>query len=149
MVQTVGGATALRDSFSVLLPILHPSFSFLYCNSILCHRIIDDVPLRSISQVVDRAFLAYKQHMVDTGNKVMYDRSQWPSETGGPVHFLLGIQSINFKVIWEFEGLLFISHSIDTSGGYQVSIGGALSEHCGNSEKDGSKNIVAIVCKNK
>ena len=52
-------------------------------------------------------------------------RDQWPkSQHGGSVDCLLGVNSLSFEVIFQFHGLIFITHNLSST--QMVSVGGQL-----------------------
>ena len=123
--EVVGALTKSTDLYQVLLPA-HPNsqYTHISCNAFAVSKIISPTTIHDITHVLDEAYSQYRIQCNKKGKKPV-SKDQWPKPWhGGNVDCLLGINSLSFKVIFQFHGLIFISHNLSST--QMISVGGQL-----------------------
>ena len=72
--------------------------------------------------MMHEAYSSYLEQC-DSRGEVPVDRSQWPGGFyGGRVQFLLGVEMVEFSIIFQFRGLISNKHNIEAES--SISFGG-------------------------
>ena len=120
--QTVGKHTSQVDLHRVLIPVKNKTFSHYMTHTLAVKNIIDPVPERNMKFVMDKAYDSYSAEM-QMKNMTAVSRTQWPDgRCGGRVDFLLGVADLDFKLVFSFHGLIFISHDLEAK--QSIAVGG-------------------------
>ena len=105
-IQTVGAEISQANLHRVLIPVTNLNHTHYMTHTLGVDKIIDPIPYKDMKNVMDKAYESYVHSVVGSG-AVPLPYSQWPDGLmGGPVHFLLGVSDLNFKLIFEFYGLI-------------------------------------------
>ena len=125
-IQTVGATTSQANLHRVLIPVNNQNHSHYMTHTLAVEKIIDPIPYKDMKNVMNKAYDSYVHSMVGSG-AVPLPHSQWPNGLmGGPVDFLLGVSDLNFKLIFNFYGLIFISHNLKATR--CVAVGGSFNQ---------------------
>ena len=121
--QVVGGDTQTQNSYKVLIPIVYSQYSYQSTPCISVGRIVDYIPIQNLACIMVEAYEAYGKQC-DIRGEVPVARELWPlsGEYGGKVEFLLGVGTMEFSILFQYCGLTFISHNIDSNS--PISFGG-------------------------
>ena len=123
-IHTVGCNTSQVDLHRVMIPVNNKSFSHYMTHTLAVESIIDPVPERDMKFVMDAAYKSYCEDM-QLKNITAVLRTQWPDgNCGGQVDFLLGVADLDFKLVFSFFGLIFISH--DLKAKQSIAVGGSF-----------------------
>ena len=76
---------------------------------------------------MDKAWSAYVKNCHES-QRTPVERADWPSglpdDSRGAIHGLLGIGSINFNIIFEYQGVVFMDHNLRATN--KIIFGGKL-----------------------
>ena len=123
-IQTVGCATSNADLHRVLIPVNNQSYSHYMTHTLSVQSIIDPVPHRNMQAVMNRAYKSYC-HDMGLNGVTPVPHTQWPDGNyGGKVDFLLGVADLDFKLVYNFHGLIFISHDLKATK--SIAVGGSF-----------------------
>ena len=107
-IQTVGGDLKSQDSYQILLPIMDSNYNYQLANCVTVPRIVNKIPTKNLSAIMKRAYREYTDQCESNGDTPV-EPHHWPDGTyGGTIQLLLGVGSLDFKVIFNYRGLVFI-----------------------------------------
>ena len=106
-IQTVGrgGELRIQDSYQILLPIVDSDYNYQLANCVTVPCIVNKIPTKNLSTIMKRAYREYVDQCESNGDTPA-ESHHWPDGTyGGTIQLLLGVGSLDFKVIFNYRGL--------------------------------------------
>ena len=117
-IEVVGGGRTVRNIHKTLIPLRHSTHRYLLTNILAVPKIVDDLPEFDLSEQLRAAYADYKVHCANTGTTPL-EQKLWPGfsrngTVGGSIEFLIVCADLDFKIIFNWNGILFITHNIDS-----------------------------------
>ena len=129
-----------KKCYSIALPIIDESYQYQEIRALAIDQIISDLPEMDLSAEVDLAYNAYAKWCTDRGKKVKFTRDQFPDgKYGGEsnrIEFLLGMAAIEFKQLFTYNGLTFMTTNLKTGSCPPVLFGGKWKETGSREDSD-------------
>ena len=88
------------------------NYNYQLANCVTVPRIVNKIPTKNLSTIMKKAYREYVDQCESNGDTPVESR-HWPDGTyGGTIQLLLGVGSLDFKVIFNYRGLVFIRHHL-------------------------------------
>ena len=143
--EVVGGQKKDTNVYQVLLKSREGlPYSHVSCAALSIKKIISPTKNYNLSHTMNEAYLDYVSLCSKNGEKPI-NKAEWPTGHDSDYHVeaLLGVNSLTFRIIHVFKGLIFIVHNLDSVS--QVSVGGQL-QRCGATNTDDSLDPHQSMC---
>ena len=126
-VEVVGGKTTPSVVHHCLLPLNDATHSHLLTSVVAVDTIVNDLPIVDMGPQLSRAYQDYLVHCRKAAI-IPVERRLWPkARTGGKISFLVGCSDLSFSIIFSWEGLLFIRHSLASDS--PIAFGGSYERY--------------------
>ena len=90
------------------------SYNYQLANCVTVSRIVNNIPTKNLSAFMKRAYREYMVQCESNGDTPVEAR-HWPDGTyGGTIQLLLGVGSLDLKVIFNYRGLVFMLHHLNS-----------------------------------